>query len=139
MRVKAGSVSGERKTLATGPLLLNQFAMIPAAFYPFYFGWTGFVRGFTAEETMGAMREKYKPRLLMQNWAFWLPAQGVQFAMVPPSYHILYVSAMGLVWNTILSLTTLGKVEDTKCDGGGGGAGAGRRVGEHASAERKRK
>lgn len=91
-----------------GPLLLNQFAMIPVAYYPFYFGWTGFVRGFTPEQTMQAMREKYKPRLLMQNWAFWLPAQGVQFSLVPPSYHILYVSAVGLVWNTILSLSTLG-------------------------------
>jgi hypothetical protein len=31
----------------------------------------------------------------------------VQFALVPSGYHILYVSAMGLAWNTILSLTTL--------------------------------
>jgi len=90
-----------------GPLLLNQFVMVPAAYYPFYFGWTGLVRGFTTEETVGAMKEKYKPQLLLQNWAFWLPAQSVQFALIPSSYHILYVSAMGLAWNTILSLTTL--------------------------------
>ena len=43
-------------------------------------------------------------RLLCQNWAFWLPAQFAQFAVVPPGYHILYVSGMGLAWNTILSL-----------------------------------
>ena len=33
----------------------------------------------------GAMRDKYKPKLLMQNWAFWLPAQGVQFALAGPA------------------------------------------------------
>ena len=105
-----------------GPLLLNQFVMIPAGYYPFYFGCTGFLRGMTPKETMSAMREKYKPKLLMTNWAFWLPAQGVQFALVPPSHHILYVSAMGLAWNTILSLTTLGKKE-TKENYEGAGTG----------------
>ena len=90
-----------------GPLLVNQFLMVPAGYYPFYFAWTGFVRGDDFVEIKTKTREKYKLHLLAQNWAFWLPAQGVQFALVPSSYHILYVSAMGLAWNTILSLTTL--------------------------------
>ena len=90
-----------------GPLLVNQFGAVPLAYYPFYFGWTGFVRGQSRDEILDAARAKYKLRLLAQNWAFWLPAQAAQFAVVPSGYHILYVSAMGLAWNTILSLTTL--------------------------------
>lgn len=90
-----------------GPLLVNQLVMVPAGYYPFYFSWTGFVRGFSFAESKAAMREKYRLDLLARNWAFWLPAQGVQFAFVPTSYHILYVSTMGLAWNTILSLVTL--------------------------------
>ena len=87
------------------------------AYYPFYFGWTGFVRGQSRDEILDAARAKYKLRLLAQNWAFWLPAQAAQFAVVPSGYHILYVSAMGLAWNTILSLTTL-----TSADASGEGA-----------------
>ena len=83
------------------------FGAVPMAYYPFYFGWTGFVRGQSRDEILDAARAKYKLRLLAQNWAFWLPAQAAQFAVVPSGYHILYVSAMGLAWNTILSLTTL--------------------------------
>jgi protein Mpv17 len=105
------AVSGRRLSFfrkdVLGPLLVNQFAAVPCLYYPFYFGWTGFVRGATLDESLAAARAKYKPHLLAQNWAFWLPAQGVQFALVPSGYHILYVSAMGLAWNTILSLTTL--------------------------------
>ena len=86
------------------PLLINQFVAVPTLYYPFYFAWTGFVRGFTAEESIALARERFTPRLLCQNWAFWLPAQFAQFAVVPPGYHILYVSGMGLAWNTILSL-----------------------------------
>jgi hypothetical protein len=65
-----------------GPLILNQFGMVPMAYYPFYFGWTGTVRGQTGEETCAAMKARYRPELLLMNWAFWLPAQGVQFAVV---------------------------------------------------------
>ena len=105
------AVSGRKQSFfrkdVLGPLLVNQFGMVPCGYYPFYFAWTGFVRGATLEESRDAARAKYKPHLLAQNWAFWLPAQGVQFALVSPGYHILYVSAMGLAWNTILSLTTL--------------------------------
>ena len=105
------AVSGRRLSFSRkdvlGPLLVNQFLAVPCLYYPFYFGWTGFVRGATLDESLAAARAKYKPHLLAQNWAFWLPAQGVQFALVPSGYHILYVSAMGLAWNTILSLTTL--------------------------------
>ena len=100
-----------------GPLLVNQFGAVPMAYYPFYFGWTGFVRGQSRDEILDAARAKYKLRLLAQNWAFWLPAQAAQFAVVPSGYHILYVSAMGLAWNTILSLTTL-----TSADASGEGA-----------------
>jgi protein Mpv17 len=78
------------------PLLINQFVAVPTLYYPFYFAWTGFVRGFTAEESIALARERFTPRLLCQNWAFWLPAQFAQFAVVPPGYHILYVSGMGL-------------------------------------------
>ena len=89
-------------------------------------------------------RAKYRPSLLAQNWAFWFPAQGVQFALVPSAYHIVYVSAMGLAWNTILSLVTLeNKTPDRKlktkpapkAEGAAPGEG-GRRGAKHRPSER---
>jgi protein Mpv17 len=98
-----------------GPVLVNQFLMVPLGYYPFYFAWTGLARGDDVDEIKKKTKEKYKLNLLSQNWAFWLPAQGVQFALVPARYHIAYVSALGLAWNTILSLATL----DNQSLGGG--------------------
>ena len=86
---------------------MNQLVAVPCLYYPFYFSWTGLIRGFAFDESVEMARAKYRPSLLAQNWAFWFPAQGVQFALVPSAYHIVYVSAMGLAWNTILSLVTL--------------------------------
>ena len=94
------------------PLLVNQLGMVCVGYYPFFFAWTGFVRGRTWDESMEEMKKKYKLKLLAQNWAFWIPAQGVQFALVPSSYHILYVSAMGLAWYTIVSVVTLEKIPE---------------------------
>ena len=62
------------------------------------------------------MKKKYKLKLLAQNWAFWLPAQGVMFALVPASYHIAFTSACGLVWNTLLSLLTLERIPEAKAE-----------------------
>lgn len=87
------------------PLFLNQMCAVPALYYPFYFGWTGAIRSRGLGESMEAMKEAM-PRVLLQNWSIWIPAQAVQFAIVPPSYHILYVSAVGLVWSSVLSYTT---------------------------------
>ena len=80
--------------------------MVPCGYYPFYFAWTGLVRGATVQESLDAARAKYKPHLLAQNWAFWLPAQGVQFAPCPGVPHPVRLRDGARV-NTILSLTTL--------------------------------
>lgn len=99
-----------------GPLLANQMFMVCIGYYPFFFGWTGFVRGRTPAESLAEMKKKYKLKLLAQNWAFWLPAQGVMFALVPASYHIAFTSACGLVWNTLLSLLTLERIPEAKAE-----------------------
>tara|TARA_B100000475_G_scaffold70464_1_gene50615 strand:- start:661 stop:1458 length:798 start_codon:yes stop_codon:yes gene_type:complete len=99
-----------------GPLLANQMFMVCIGYYPFFFAWTGFVRGRTPAESLAEMKKKYKLKLLAQNWAFWLPAQGVMFALVPASYHIAFTSACGLVWNTLLSLLTLERIPEAKAE-----------------------
>ena len=50
------------------PLLVNQLGMVCVGYYPFFFAWTGFVRGRTWDESMEEMKKKYKLKLLAQNW-----------------------------------------------------------------------
>ena len=40
---------------------------------------------------------------LRKGWAFWVPASSINFAIVPLQYQVLYMSACGIVWTTILS------------------------------------
>ena len=104
-----GPILGRIPIHVIAPLFLNQMVAVPTLYYPFFFGWTGAIRGSTLGESMEKMKDSM-PRVLFQNWSIWLPAQAVQFAMVPPSYHILYVSAVGLVWSSVLSYTTSGSI-----------------------------
>ena len=41
---------------------------------------------------------------LTANWSLWLPASFVGFKLVPPHLRIPYVSAVSMVWTTILSV-----------------------------------
>ncbi len=50
-----------------GPVLVNQFLMVPLGYYPFYFAWTGLARGDDVDEIKKKTTEKYKLNLLSQN------------------------------------------------------------------------
>jgi len=45
----------------------------------------------------------YAPTL-MRGWMVFTPAQLINFAVVPPQFRFVFVSAISLVWNTYLSL-----------------------------------
>jgi len=44
----------------------------------------------------------YVPTLL-RNWAVYIPAQVINFALVPPHLRFVFVSVVSLFWNTYLS------------------------------------
>jgi len=37
------------------------------------------------------------------NWALWIPSMFVVFRFVPPSFQVLVVNGVALIWNTYLS------------------------------------
>jgi hypothetical protein len=37
------------------------------------------------------------------NWQIWIPAQTVNFLLVPPMYQVLFSNCVGLLWNVVLS------------------------------------
>jgi protein Mpv17 len=46
------------------------------------------------------------PRIVVANWALWVPAQVVNFAVVPLKFQVLYSNGVALAWNVYLSYTT---------------------------------
>jgi hypothetical protein len=75
---------------------------LAVVYYPLFFAITALVQGLTAEQGLERAREKFGP-LLSRNLLFWVPAQLVQFALVPEEWQVTYVCVMGLMWNVILS------------------------------------
>ena len=88
--------------LAMSKMGANQFLMVPFVYMPLFFLVTGALQGLSTEQTTDRAKELYT-QIIVRNWAFWLPAQFVQFNFVSPDWQIPYLCAMGLVWTFLLS------------------------------------
>eukprot|EP00091_Calanus_sinicus_P000535 TRINITY_DN10461_c0_g1_i1.p1 TRINITY_DN10461_c0_g1~~TRINITY_DN10461_c0_g1_i1.p1 ORF type:complete len:184 (+),score=39.21 TRINITY_DN10461_c0_g1_i1:87-638(+) len=75
------------QTLLTGPLLL--------AFFPFMSWCEG------KENIFAELREKLLVTYMV-SCCWWLPAQAINFKIVPPKYRIIYNGVCGFVWANIL-------------------------------------
>ncbi|CAM9710783.1 unnamed protein product [Choristocarpus tenellus] len=58
------------------------------------------------------LRRDFWPTLV-SNWGYWMPAQVVNFRLVPPMYQVLYANVLGFFWNIFLSSQSF-KTVDTK-------------------------
>mmetsp|Transcript_1106 Transcript_1106/g.1376 ORF Transcript_1106/g.1376 Transcript_1106/m.1376 type:complete len:295 (-) Transcript_1106:138-1022(-) len=88
--------------LAASKLFLNQVFIVPTVYMPLFFAVTGALAGLTVNDSLTRARSQFLP-LLQQKYAFWLPAQFIQFAFVSPEWQITYLCSAGLVWTMILS------------------------------------
>uniref|UniRef100_A0A7S3P9H4 Peroxisomal membrane protein MPV17 n=1 Tax=Amphora coffeiformis TaxID=265554 RepID=A0A7S3P9H4_9STRA len=94
-------------------LALAQFCFIPFLYYPTYLLLVPALRSLAApdpEAERTRLRNQVLERLpatLVRNWSFWVPVQFIQFSMVPPELQVTYCAAFGVVWNAILSWSTM--------------------------------
>ncbi len=58
---------------------------------------------FSTEQTWREVRNKYYAILIMSQ-KVWVPAQTVNFEVVPQEFQVLFVSLVNVAWNTYLSL-----------------------------------
>lgn len=100
-------------------LLLAQFFFIPFCYYPTFLLMVPALRaGFgpeaaeTRERLTGEVMSKL-PATLVRNWCFWLPVQFVQFNFVPADLQVTYCAAFGVIWNAILSWSTMESSAET--------------------------
>ena len=80
----------------------NQLLVVPIVYYPLFFGITGAVQGLSLTESLARARAQFVD-LTIRNWKFWIPAQLVQFYLLPIDLQVPFTCVMGLVWNVILS------------------------------------
>jgi hypothetical protein len=94
-------------------LFLAQFCFIPFCYYPTFLLMVPTLRaGFgpgSAEkrERLTAEIVSRLPATLLRNWCFWLPVQAVQFSFIPTDLQVTYCAAFGVIWNAILSWSTM--------------------------------
>lgn len=85
---------------------LNQLVLGPVvvtAVFAWSLGWSRRLSEFPAKwrrDTLPTLRK---------GWAFWVPASSINFAFVPIQFQVLYMSACGIVWTTILSAASATK------------------------------
>lgn len=88
--------------------LVSQLVLIPLLYYPIFYSVTGVVQSLTVAETMTRAKETFIP-LMKRNLLFWIPVQFCAFYYVEENLQIPVLTACGLVWTVILSLSA-GKV-----------------------------
>lgn len=94
--------------------LVSQLILIPLLYYPIFYFVTGIVQSLTVEETIIRAKETFIP-LMKRNLLFWIPVQFCAFYFVEENLQIPVLTACGLVWTVILSLSA-GNVSSTRSE-----------------------
>jgi len=81
--------------------VLDQFMFAPL-FVPLFMINLMMLEGQPAAQVPDILIEKV-PSLLMVNWLLWIPAQVINFSVIPRKYQVLFRNFVGFIWNAILS------------------------------------
>ncbi|CAG0895089.1 unnamed protein product [Darwinula stevensoni] len=79
-------------------VLLDQCLMTPTSISVFYIGMS------TLEfksDILAEWKQKIGPTYLT-SWFFWIPAQAINFALLPPPARVVYVASASFIWINIL-------------------------------------
>jgi len=84
--------------------LASQLGIVPFLYYPAFFSLTGVVQGLSFSQGLTRAKENFLP-LMQRNLLFWIPVQFVQFGFIQEDLQIPFLSACGLAWTFILSVS----------------------------------
>ncbi|XP_067643153.1 mpv17-like protein [Eurosta solidaginis] len=93
-----GTFPGTARRIIVKKLAIDQFVLTPYLLTVFYTGMAIMER---AEDPFKELREKFMPTFA-RSCMFWLPAQTVNFVLVPPRFRIIYMGICGFLWVNIL-------------------------------------
>lgn len=103
---------GTAKKTIVKKLLLDQFLMTPPLLGLFF---TGMSIMEMQEDPLEECRNKFLPTFA-RSCLFWLPAQTVNFLLVPPALRVTYIGTCSLIWANILCFVKRQKTDDKKED-----------------------
>ncbi|KAH8107168.1 hypothetical protein BXZ70DRAFT_916685 [Cristinia sonorae] len=86
---------------------LDQGVFTPAV-VAFFFGSMTALEGKGVSEAVDRIQENYVPTLI-RNWGVFVPAQIINFALVPNHLRFVFVGVVSLFWNTYLSSVNAAK------------------------------
>ncbi|KAG5176226.1 hypothetical protein JKP88DRAFT_351176 [Tribonema minus] len=81
-------------------MALDQFLFAPV-FMGLFFSALMVVEG-EAAKIPQKLKQDYWPTLV-KNWGIWMPAQLINFRLVPQPYQVLWANGVGFFWNAIMS------------------------------------
>jgi len=97
-------IPGSSKLVVFQRTLLDQFLFAPL-FVPLFMINLMMLEGQPAVQVQDMLIEKV-PSTLMINWILWIPAQVINFSLIPGKYQVLFSNFVGFLWNAILSWKT---------------------------------
>jgi len=83
---------------------IDQFVMAPA-FVTSFLSWLWMREGEQTSNLIPRIQENV-PSIVVANWALWIPAQTVNFYLMPVKYHVLFSNFVALAWNAYLSYSS---------------------------------
>jgi protein Mpv17 len=86
--------------LTIGKRLLLDQALFAPSFIPAFLGSVLVLEGHP--EPKSRLSQMWWPAVLT-NWSVWVPAQCVNFALVPPHFQVLFANGVAVAWNGYLS------------------------------------
>lgn len=81
--------------------VLGQITVFPV-YVATFFAYSGLLEGKSLGQAIAKTKEKFVPTFVAGS-VFWPIANVINFQFVPASQRVLYVGAVGLMWNTFLS------------------------------------
>ena len=82
--------------------LADNFIHAPFLYFPAYYISRSVFNGGSPAQGLQAYQEDGREALL-SCWGIWIPGQFINFVAVPPQYRIVFIGALGFVWEVVLS------------------------------------
>ena len=80
---------------------LDNFVHVPFLYTPFFYFFTGLLKGDGWDETMRTLEKCAMPSI-SACWIMWIPYQAINFSIVPTKHRVVFMQVGNVIWNIIL-------------------------------------
>lgn len=105
-----------RSSMTTGKkLFATHFIFNPFVYFPAYYGIYGGFMGQSLQQIKNTAAVEFYPTY-RSCVMMWVPINALQFLIIPPNFHVLYMASMNLAWSIFLSAQGGGSEKSTSED-----------------------